>query len=424
MSRADTTPDDSTSVGDPIVSFYERHPYPPPVDDLDDYRVRWSDPTVRRAEHHLLFPGHSFQEDLQVLVAGCGTFQAARHAMRWPGGRVVGIDVSDTSIRHTQALKQRYELANLELHQMPIERVGELDRQFDLIVCTGVLHHLVDPDAGLRALRSVLRSGGAMLIMVYAPYGRTGVTMMQEYARRLEIGTSQEEIGDLARSLVEIPRDHPLDSLLRNSPDFRKSDALADALLNPRDRTYSVPEFFDYIERSGFVFGRWYRQAPYRAECGALLTIPHASRLAALPPAEQYAAVELFRGSMSRHSAVIHRDDDPLDRWQYEPDNTVLTEAIPIRLPQTLTIEERLPPGAAAVLINRSHPYPDLVVPIDHLEKRLIDAIDGRRSITEIAAGAGLGGEGDRGRVLGFFRQLLRCDQVVLDLSGTAPNDG
>lgn len=419
MSRDETVRDDPAFAGDPIVSFYERHPYPPPVDDLDDYRSRWSDPRLRTAEHHLVFPGRGFREDLDVLIAGCGTFQAARHAMRWPGGQVVGIDASAASMRHTAELKQRYELVNLDLHQVPIEQAAALDQQFDLIVCTGVLHHLVDPDAGLRALQSVLRPGGAMLIMVYAPYGRTGVTMMQEYARCLEIGTSQEEIGDLARSLVEIPRDHPLDSLLRNSPDFRKPDALADALLNPRERTYSVPEFLDYVERNGFSFGRWYRQAPYRAECGALATIPHASRLAALAQPEQYAAVELFRGSMSRHSAVIHRDDEPLGRWQYEPDDTALMTAIPIRLPETLTIEERLPPRAAAVLLNPSHPYPDLVVPINEVEKRLVDGINGRRPITEIAADAGLGGDGDRGRVLGFFRHLLRFDQVVFDSSGT-----
>jgi hypothetical protein len=99
------------------------------------------------------------------------------------------------------------------------------------------------------------------------------------------------------------------------------------------------------------------------------------------------------------------------------PDDVVLIDAVPIRLPQTLTIEERLPRGAAAVLLNRSHTYPDLVVPIDTAEKRLVDSIDGRRSITEIGAGAGLGGEDERGRVPGFFRHLFRCDQVVFDLS-------
>lgn len=418
MSGPGTPSDHAASGGDPIATFYERHPYPPPIESLDDYRDRWSDPALRTAEHHLLFPGRPFSSGLDVLVAGCGTFQAARHAIRWSGGRVVGIDVSETSIRHTAELKERYDLTNLELHQMSIEEVGELDRQFDLIVCTGVLHHLADPDAGLRALRSVLGRDGAMLLMVYAPYGRTGVAMMQEYARRLGVGTSAEEIRDLAQSLREIPRDHPLDPLLRNSPDFRRSGALADAVLNPRERTYSVPELFDYIERNGLGFGRWYRQAQYRPECGATASIPHSERLAALPPAEQYAAMELFRGSMARHSVVVNRDDDRSQRWRYDPDDGALMDAIPIRLPQALAIEERLPSGAAAVLLNQSHTYPDLVLPIDAAEKGLVDLIDGQRSLSDIAARAGLGSEDQRGRVAGFFRHLLRLDQIVFDLSG------
>ena len=72
-----------------------------------------------------------------------------------------------------------------------------MKRYFDLIVCTGVLHHLADPDAGLRALRSVLNPKGAMYLMVYAPYGRTGVYMLQDYCRRLGIGTSEQEISEL-----------------------------------------------------------------------------------------------------------------------------------------------------------------------------------------------------------------------------------
>ena len=105
--------------------------------------------------------------------------------MRWPTARVTGIDFSATSVRCTEELKRKYKLDNLEVHQLPIERVGELGTSFDQIICTGVLHHLADPDAGLRALRSVLESDGAMHLMVYAPYGRTGIYMLQEFCRRV-----------------------------------------------------------------------------------------------------------------------------------------------------------------------------------------------------------------------------------------------
>ncbi len=89
------------------------------------------------------------REDISILVAGCGTSQAAKHAMRWPAARVTGIDFSETSVRCTEELKRKYQLDNLQVRQLPLERARELETSFDQIVCTGVLHHLPDPDAGL-----------------------------------------------------------------------------------------------------------------------------------------------------------------------------------------------------------------------------------------------------------------------------------
>ena len=49
-----------------------------------------------------------------------------------------------------------------------MEEAEELGCSFNKIVCTGVIHHLPDPEIGLRALRSVLKPEGAVHIMVYA----------------------------------------------------------------------------------------------------------------------------------------------------------------------------------------------------------------------------------------------------------------
>jgi SAM-dependent methyltransferase len=223
----------SDMTADPIREFYTRHPYPPPVANLDRARDEWRDANRHRAEFHLLWPGKAYRADLDILIAGCGTWQAAKYALCRPDARVIGVDVSATSIAHTQKLKQQYGLTNLEIRQLPVERVGGLERQFDLIVCTGVLHHLADPDAGLRALRDVLKVDGAMYWMVYAPYGRTGVYILQDYCRGLGIGTSDREIGELVATLESLPPHHPLVTLLGGSRDAGNTDALADALLNP-----------------------------------------------------------------------------------------------------------------------------------------------------------------------------------------------
>ena len=137
-----------------------------------------------------MWPAKQPRGGQEILIAGCGTSQAARYALREPDARITAIDISDTSLRHTRDLQRKYNLENLELHQLPIERVREIGRSFDLVVCTGVLHHLPDPDHGLCALRDVLRPSGAMRLMVYARYGRAGIYMMQEYCRLLEISAS------------------------------------------------------------------------------------------------------------------------------------------------------------------------------------------------------------------------------------------
>ena len=43
--------------------FYERYPYPPPIDDLDNYRRRWQDRNRRRADFHLFWPDKPYTED-------------------------------------------------------------------------------------------------------------------------------------------------------------------------------------------------------------------------------------------------------------------------------------------------------------------------------------------------------------------------
>jgi SAM-dependent methyltransferase len=409
----------SPGTADQVRDFYDRYPYPRAIDNLDSYRSLWSDRQRRRADYHLFWPTQRYREDQSILIAGCGTSQAAKHALRWPTAQVTGIDVSSTSVSCTLELKKKYDLKNLQVHQLEVECADALEMCFDQIVCTGVLHHLADPDAGLRALRGVLKPDGAMHLMVYAPYGRAGIYMLQEFCRRVGMHATDSAIKDLITALSSLPAGHPLENLLRQAPDFRSVAALADALLHPQDRAYSVPQVFDFIEKAGLTFGRWLRQAPYSVHCGVVAKIPQAKRLASLSPPEQYAAIELFRGTMARHSMVAYRDDDPGRPQQISFFDDSWLDYVPIRMPDTICIQDRLPPHAAAVLINQTHTSPDLFFPIVAVEKRLLDAIDGVRNIGDIVEKTLPHSNRivnlDIARV--FFERLWWHDQVVFDAS-------
>jgi SAM-dependent methyltransferase len=391
-------------VLDDVRDFYDRYPYPRPVESLDQYRQVWLDASRRRADFRLFWPFASYREDFSILIAGCGTSQAAKHAVRWPDATVVGIDVSMTSVRSTLTLKRKHDLRNLQVHQLPIERASELGMSFDQIVCTGVLHHLSDPDAGLAALRDVLKPDGVMHLMVYAPYGRTGIYMLQEFCRRLDIRATDAGIGDVVTALRKLPRGHPLERLLQDAPDFRQEAALADALLHPQDRAYSVPQLFEFLEDGGLLFDRWVKQAPYSPHCGVVAQLPHASRLLAMSDVDQYCAVELFRGTMIRHSVVARRLDCDADPVSFADDGCL--DYVPLRVPDTICVRDRLPPGAAAVLINPTHTYSDLVLPVDALELLMLEAVDGTRCIGDIVSD-------EKGRQ--FFERLWHHDQIVVD---------
>ena len=148
-------------------------------------------------------------------------------------------------------------------------------------------------------------------------------------------------------------------------------DALADALLHPQDRSYTVPELYTWLERCGLSFGRWFEQAPYLSQCGGIAAMPHAARLRLLSPQLQQAAVELLRGTMTRHSFVAYRDDRRGAPQPITFGGNAWRGYIPLRLPWTMCIRDRIPPGSAAVLINPAHAYSDLALPITDAQERV-----------------------------------------------------
>jgi hypothetical protein len=138
-----------------------------------------------------------------------------------------------------------------------------------------------------------------------------------------------------------------------------------------------------------------------------------------LPLPQQYAAVELFRGTMVCHNLIAYRDDHPGKSQPVRFDDERWHDFVPIRLPETISFQQRLPPGAAAVLINQAHTYPDLMVPITAAEKRLFEAIDGKRTVDDIArVAATIDSHHRRPDPAGvFFERLWQYDQVVFDAS-------
>ena len=232
--------------GDGVARQYDRWEYPPPVADLGAWSKThwdWFDPFWA---HRLLWPNREYKPDLDILIAGCGTFQAGLFAFKNPGAHVVGIDVSENALDHHRQLKDKHGLENLELHLLPIEEVAALGRDFDLIVCGGVLHHTADPLAGLTALGECLRSEGVLGVMLYAKYGRIGVEMLESVFRDLELSQDETSVQLVKEAIAVLPADHPVRTYFKVAHDLFSDGALVDTFLHSRARSYTVAECLDF----------------------------------------------------------------------------------------------------------------------------------------------------------------------------------
>ena len=159
-------------------------------------------------------------------------------------------------------------------------------------------------------------------------------------AGRSEFEATDEGIQDLIAILKALPPGHPLENLLHEAPDFQQEAELADALLNPQDRAYSVPQLFNLIERAGLRFSRWVKQAPYLPQCSALANIELNSRMVHLPLVEQYAAVELFRGTLVRHSVILCRYDSPFSPHPVSFTGDAWSHYIPLHMSDTICVKK------------------------------------------------------------------------------------
>jgi hypothetical protein len=263
----------------------------------------------------------------------------------------------------------------------------------------------------------VLNRDGAMQIMVYATYGRAGIYMMQDYCRLLGIKPSREELSALSAALEGLPDEHPLSALMHKVKDFQHPDALADALLHPQDRAYTVPQLYEWLDRCGMSFGRWFEQAPYLPHCGDVAHSPHAARISKLPDREQHAAIELFRGATTQHAFTAYRSDRVQEAQPVKFTSAEWRSYVPVRVPWTKIIRERIPDGSVAVLLNPVHKYTDLFLPIDAAEDALLALADGKRTLGEIERGCGK--KHLAGRVPDFFQKLWRHDLIAVDASAS-----
>lgn len=398
----------SNPLADLVSDQYSRWPYPAPITDLPSWLAtnwEWFDP---RHAHRLLWPNRDYRPDSEILIAGCGSNQAAVFAFTNPSAKVVAIDVSPAALEHHRLLKTKHEIKNLELHLLPMEQAGDLGRKFDLIVSTGSLHHLSDPRRGIAALADCLRPDGVAAIMVYAKYGRIGVEAMQSVFQDLALRQDDQSIRTVKEAIANLPETHPARAYMGLARDLNSDAGWVDTYLHGREASYSIDECIDLVASAGLVFQDLFFKSPYYPPINS----PSAfhSRVAALQQSKQWSIMERVNFSNACHFFTACRSDRSPESYAVDFRSSKMSDFIPsFRYRCGLDGNQVFRPGWSMTL--------------DPMSLAIVQHVDGLKTISEILLDVSRSSvfaphsQEDRAKyVRDLFQSLWQLDFLAIEL--------
>jgi SAM-dependent methyltransferase len=389
---------------------YEGYPYPPrdPADEAKRL-VTGSPSHILEIDHYLFSGRRDFARGFRALVAGGGTGDATvmlaqQLADAGADAELVHLDIAEGAIEIARARVAARSLRNVRfvhgsLLELPSLGLG----RFDYVDCCGVLHHLDDPASGLAALNGALADGGGMGLMVYAPYGRTGVYQAQAMLRMIGGDQPDPVRLDLARRLVSAL---PPTNWLKRNPFVGDHLGLGDAgiydlLLHARDRAYAVPELANLVAGCGLRIVALIDPLRYEPLL-YLRDAELARRIQELPDLARAAFAELAAGNMKTHVAYVAKSA-----------NAARTIAVP-DLPDAVPVLREF--DGAKVAAETAGGDRLLAVEIHGLKHRfklpalapaILARIDGRRTLSEIHAAIAVNGGPDWPAFLADYRELF-----------------
>ncbi len=237
-------------VSEQVRRQYEENPYP-----------RWVSPASRQAVVELAeylrarFPGAPLQslgarDRADILVAGCGTGEhPIGIARRFRGAHVLAIDLSLSSLCYALRKTRELGITNIEYAQADILELGDINRSFDMIDASGVLHHLADPTAGWRKLLALLRPRGLMRIGLYSKIGRSDIAAVRAsiaergyQAVAADIRRCRHALGESSRRTVARCRD------------FYSTSECRDLLFHVQEQSFTLPQIAEFLREQNLRF--------------------------------------------------------------------------------------------------------------------------------------------------------------------------
>jgi ubiquinone/menaquinone biosynthesis C-methylase UbiE/uncharacterized protein YbaR (Trm112 family) len=216
-----------------VRQFYNAAPFPgyPPNDSLTWLRTR-----AERSDFARLLD-QAIPGDARIVEIGCGTGQMSLYLAR-ADRTVIGSDLARGSLALGASAARRYGLGSVQFVECDLTRLPLKEGAFDVVYCSGVLHHTPDPRAAFASIVRAARPGGMIVLGLYNLYARVPLRLRRLVAR------------------MSGYRWIPFDPVLRDrkAEPARREAWLRDQYKHPEEHSHSLAEVRCWFAENGIDF--------------------------------------------------------------------------------------------------------------------------------------------------------------------------
>lgn len=248
-------------VGNDVKKMYEENPYP---------RYRYSDYTAISERMPLAYyiRSESTAADLsfsevqaglegnrspRILLAGCGTGNQVVLASRYKNANIIAIDLSVSSLCYAQQKATFYGMNNISFINMDLLCSKTLGDSYDVIECSGVLHHLENPGIGLKYLTDQLEEGGYIKLGLYSELARRSIVEARSIIARYGLESTHDSVRKFRHDVLTDKYPGLKDQLCSWS-DFYSVSECRDLCFHVKEHRFSIEQLDELLRGAGLKF--------------------------------------------------------------------------------------------------------------------------------------------------------------------------
>lgn len=188
-----------------------------------------------------------------VLIAGCGTGQQLVSKTSYANANILAVDLSLSSLSFAKRKMQEMNHKSIEFLQGDLLKLNSLNKKFNIIECVGVLHHLKNPEEGLKVLLDILEPNGYLKLGLYSESARRHIVEIRDFIKKNNFKSSIRQIRDF-REFIKKDKENQSFQKLNYNFDFYSTSNVRDLIFHVQEHRYTLPMISKLLNKYNLEF--------------------------------------------------------------------------------------------------------------------------------------------------------------------------